>query len=151
VERATKSSKKESTPAEVIKELSIVMSEEEVVLTNAEGQRYCRVIDCDEAAVIDGHCRLHYIMYWKRNKNKVKILEGGKLDKYIEELTQRYPDKYLEMLRKDLLTEKEFNSIITEMDADDAAEDEAENDDDGRFVDEVRGVAAATTDDDDGF
>lgn len=121
---------------------------EEVVLTNAEGKRYCRVADCDEAAMIDGHCRLHYIMYWKRNKNKAKILEGGKLDKYIEELTQRYPDKYLEILKKDLLSEKEFTGIITEMDAEDAADDENENEDDSRFVEEIRGGIPTGSDDD---
>ncbi len=122
---------------------------EEVILTNADGKQYCKVHDCDEAAVIDGHCRLHYIMYWKRNKNKTKILDGAKLDKYIEELTQRYPDKYLEMLRKDLSSEKDFNGIIVEMDADDNEDAESEEDD-NRFIEEVRGGVPSTTDDDDG-
>ncbi|MBK9293920.1 MAG: hypothetical protein IPM57_05665 [Oligoflexia bacterium] len=121
---------------------------EEVILTNAEGKRYCRVSDCDEVSMIDGYCRLHYIMYWKRNKNKLKILEGGKLDKYIEELTQRYPDKYLEILKKDLLSEKEFNTIITEMDQDDAGDDVESEEEDNRFVEEIRGGIPTGSDDD---
>lgn len=129
---------------------SIVIEEakEEIILTNAEGKRYCRSTDCDETAVIDGYCRLHYIMYWKRNKNKIKILEGGKLDKYIEELTQRYPDKYLEILKKDLLSEKEFNTIITEMDQDDAGDDAESEEEDSRFVEEIRGGIPTGSDDD---
>ncbi len=122
---------------------------EEVILTDADGKRYCKVIDCDEIAVIEGHCRLHYIMFWKRGKTKTKILDGGKLDKYIEALTLRYPDKYLEILRKDLLSEKEFNTIITEMDADDAEDAESEEED-NRFTEEIRGTHTTNTDDDDG-
>lgn len=124
----------------------------EVVLTNAEGKRYCKVADCDEVEAIDSYCRLHYIMYWKRNKTKAKILEGGKLDKYIEELTNRYPDKYLEMLKKDLQSEKEFNGIIAEMDAEDAEEELESEEDDNRFIEEVRGtVTSGGTDDDESF
>src|ERR1017187_718386 len=56
--------------------------EPEVVLTNAEGEQYCRKTDCDSPATSNGLCRLHYLSEWKRNKVKTKILEGGKLDKY---------------------------------------------------------------------
>lgn len=149
---ATKASAKEALKGKVLPLAHPIAApevQEEVVLTNAEGKRYCKVTDCDEVEAIDAYCRLHYIMYWKRNKTKGKILEGGKLDKYIDELTARYPDKYLEMLKKDLSSEKEFNSIISEMDAEEAADEDSEEED-NRFIEEVRGTVPTSTGDDDG-
>ena len=46
---------------------------------------------------------------------KSLILADGKLDKYIEELTRRYPDKYVEIIRKDLKSEKDFTGAIQEL------------------------------------
>ncbi|MGE0764211.1 MAG: hypothetical protein AB7N80_13095 [Bdellovibrionales bacterium] len=124
---------------------------EEVVLTDAEGRRYCRVKDCDQLAMVDTYCRYHYLLYWKRIQVRKKILTEGKLERYIEELTARYPDKFLDMLRKDLRSEKEFVAAIQELEIDESQgenefEEESEN-----FIEEVRGISsepASTTDDD---
>lgn len=115
--------------------------QEEVVLTDAEGRRYCRVKDCDQLASVDSHCRYHYLLYWKKIQVRKKILTEGKLERYIEELTARYPDKFLDMLRKDLKSDKEFLAAIHELEIDESQaegefEDEAEP-----FIDEVRGMS----------
>ena len=126
-------------------------TEEEIVLLDAEGRRYCRVKDCDQASTVDGYCRYHYLLFWKNIQVRKKILAEGKLERYIEELTARYPDKYLDMLRKDLRSEKEFMAAIQELEIDEAAvdgefEDEAQN-----YLDDVRGMGSETsTRDDDG-
>jgi hypothetical protein len=119
--------------AEEIEEL------EDVVLTDAEGRRLCKVKDCDELATVEKFCRYHYLLYWKKIQTRKKILADGKLDKYIEELTSRYPDKYIEMLRKDLKSEKDFISAIQELEIDDASEADFEEDDDN-LMEEVRGM-----------
>jgi len=125
--------------------------EAEVILTNADGKQYCRVHDCDNESTTEGYCRYHYLALWKRNKVKAKILQNGKLDKYIEDLTAKYPDKYLEMLRKDLSSEKDFNLIVAEMDVEDSG-DEAENEEEtSRFIEEVRGGIPTPDDDEGGF
>ena len=137
-------------PAELSPEavLAAAAAEEtEVVLTNADGQQYCRMPECDNAATSNGLCRLHYISQWKRNKVKGKILEGGKLDKYIEDLTSKYPDKYLEMLRKDLASEKDFNLIVTEMDMEASGDDAEADDEASRLIAEVRGGVPTSSDD----
>ena len=55
-------------------------------------------------------------------------LRSGKLKRYIEELTARYPDKFLHMLRKDLGGEKEFLAAIQELEIDESSsEDEFED------------------------
>jgi hypothetical protein len=141
---------KEAKPAtkatiKAAKEEVVEIPPEEVVLTDSEGRRFCRVKDCDQVGSVDGYCRLHYLVYWKRIQVRKKILSEGKLERYIEELTARYPDKYLDMLRKDLRSEKEFLAAIQELEIDESAvesefaEDEAQN-----YLDEVRGMSETT-------
>lgn len=101
---------------------------EDVVLTDAEGRRYCRVKDCDRLAEVDAYCRYHYILLWKNIQTRRHILQEGKLERYIEELTARYPDKFLEILKKDLRSEKDFLAAIQELEIDESAV-EAEFDD----------------------
>jgi hypothetical protein len=117
---------------------------EEVVLTDAEGRRYCRVKDCDQLSTVDGYCRYHYLLYWKKIQIRKKILSEGKLERYVEELTARYPDKFLEMLRKDLRSEKEFLAAIQELEIDESAVDNELEDETQTYIDEVRGLGEAT-------
>ena len=110
--------------------------------------------DCDQLAVVETYCRYHYLLFWKRIQVRKKILTEGKLERYVEELTARYPDKFLDMLRKDLRSEKEFVAAIQELEIDESQgendfEEESEN-----FIEEVRGVssdAAASSSSDDDF
>ncbi len=130
----------------VIEEVEIVESEppeapEEVVLTDAEGRRYCRVKDCDQLATVDGYCRYHYLLFWKKIQVRKKILTEGKLERYIEELTARYPDKFLDMLRKDLRSEKEFLAAIQELEIDESQGDNEFEDEGENLIDEVRGMS----------
>lgn len=133
---------KEEAPEPVIAAPTTAADEdEEVILTDAEGRRYCRVKDCDQAATVDSYCRYHYLLYWKNIQVRKKILSEGKLERYIEELTARYPDKYLEMLRKDLKNEKDFLSAIQELEIDDSGVDNEYEDEAQSFLEEVRGMS----------
>ena len=123
--------------------------DEEIVLTDAEGRRYCRVKDCDQLSSVDGYCRYHYLALWKKIQVRKKILSEGKLERYIEELTARYPDKFLEMLRKDLRSEKEFLSAIQELEIDENAVDNEFEDEAQNYIDEVRGMEPTARDDED--
>lgn len=114
---------------------------EEVILTDAEGRRYCRVKDCDQSVVVEAYCRYHYLLYWKKIQVRKKILDEGRLERYIEELTARYPDKFLDMLRKDLRSEKEFLAAIQELEIDEAAVEAEFEDDSGPEIEEVRGIS----------
>lgn len=115
-------------------------SDEEVVLTDAEGRRYCRARDCDQIAAVDAYCRYHYLMFWKKIQVRKKILQDGKLERYVEELTSRYPDKFLEMIRRDLRTEKDFLAAIQELEIDESAVDNDYEEDNSAFIEEVRGM-----------
>lgn len=127
--------------------------DEEVYLTDSEGRRLCRVRDCDQVSTVDGYCRYHYLLLWKKIQIRKSILLDGKLDKYIIDLTTRYPDKYLEAIRKDLRSEKDFLSAIQELEIDESALGEMENQEEEAqtFAEEFRGIGEAPTAmDDDG-
>ena len=120
-------------------------SDEEIFLTDAEGNRYCRSRDCDQIAIVDSYCRYHYLLFWKRIQIRKKILVDGKLERYVEELTSRYPDKFLEMIRRDLRTQKDFLSAIQELEIDESNTENEMEDDAQSFIDEVRGMNETTT------
>ncbi len=129
------------------------VKDEEVYLTDSEGRRLCRVRDCDQVSNVEGYCRYHYLLLWKKIQIRKVILIDGKLEKYVEDLTSRYPDKFLEMIRKDLKTEKDFLSVIQELEIDESAINELDNAEDEQqsFSDEIRGIGDAPTSlDDDG-
>ena len=128
--------------------------DEDVFLTDAEGNPYCRAKDCDQIAAVDGYCRYHYLLLWKRIQIRKEILQDGKLEKYVEDLTSRYPDKFLEMLRKDLRTTKDFMAAIAELEIDESSGEGDFEEDAQTYIDEVRGLsdaASAATMEDDEF
>jgi hypothetical protein len=125
--------------------------DEEVYLTDSEGRRLCKVRDCDQVSNVDGYCRYHYLLLWKKIQIRKDILIDGKLEKYIEDLTSRYPDKFLEVIKKDLKTEKDFHSVIQEMELDENALNESDGEDEVQsFADEIRGIGETPSMDEDG-
>jgi hypothetical protein len=124
---------------------------EEIILTDAEGRRYCRRRDCDQLAIVESYCRYHYLLFWKKIQQRKKILCDGKLIHYIEELTSRYPDKYLEMIRRDLRTEKDFMAAIQELEIDETGGEDSDFEEDSSILDEVRGASDTHSREDDDF
>lgn len=146
---------KTKTP-EQMEELRALLGEDggeevEIALRDAEGRLYCRMRECDELSLVDGYCRFHYLKLWKKIQLRKKILTDGKLEKYIEELTLRYPDKYIEMIRDDLKSEKHFLAAIQELEIEDVNEEAVETDEDQGLLEEVRGVQTIGDTDDDSF
>jgi len=125
--------------------------DEEIYLTDSEGRRLCKVRDCDQVSTVEGYCRYHYLLLWKKIQTRKHILQDNKLEKYIVDLMARFPDKFVDVVRKDLKTEKDFLSVIQELEIDESALAESESDDDVQsFSDEIRGIGEAPSMDDDG-
>ncbi|TGD45893.1 hypothetical protein EP118_14165 [Halobacteriovorax sp. Y22] len=76
----------------------------------------CLAKGCDNPATTAGYCRLHYIGYWKEIKNKITILEEGMLQKFVREITSKYPVKVIDEVLKDLADDKSFVDVLREMD-----------------------------------
>jgi len=115
----------------------------DAVITDAEGRVLCRINDCDQPSVVDGYCRYHYLLYWRKIQARRRLIGEGKLEKYIEELTARYPRKYLEMLKKDLFSEGDFLATVEELEIIDNNRGKNEADD-ASMIEEVRGVTASS-------
>lgn len=125
--------------------------DEEIYLTDSEGRRLCKVRDCDQVANVETYCRYHYLLLWKKIQTRKHILMDNKLEKYIVDLMARYPDKFVDVVKKDLKTEKDFLSVIQELEIDESALSENESDDEVQsFSDEIRGIGDAPSMDDDG-
>jgi len=103
-------------------------------MTNA----ICREVGCEAKATSSGYCRLHYIKNWKRIKKKELLLREGKLNRYIEELVQKYPDKYIEAIRHDLSDDSEFNKAVSDLDLDEGVDDFESDSDFDHLVDSIR-------------
>lgn len=136
--KAAKNEPAKSKEDVVVVEAKVV--QQELILTDAEGRRLCKVKDCDQPAVVEGYCRYHYLFFWKKIQNRKKILSEGKLEQYIEELTARYPLKFLELIRKDLATEADFMGAIQELDIDE--NNNIDDFEDENFMEEVRGMGS---------
>lgn len=127
--------------AELTQEFTEKKTATEVFLTDAEGRVLCKFSGCDEISTVEGYCRYHYLLNWKRIQLKKKILSEGKLEKYINELTAKYPDKYIDMLKNDLKTEKDFLSVVNELEIDDTDNSMSDDEEDSYIEQEVQGVS----------
>ena len=83
----------------------------------------CREVACENMATTGPYCRMHYIKNWRRIKNKEKILSENRLNGFIEELVSKYPEKYIEAIRADLASEKEFAKVISDLDLDESVDE----------------------------
>lgn len=90
---------------------------------DANGAAVCREVACELMATTAHYCRMHYIKNWKKIKRKEMILKEKKLNHYIEELISKYPDKYIEAIRQDLASEKDFAKVIADLEIDEGTDD----------------------------
>ena len=91
---------------------------------NGYDSSICREVACELSSTTGGYCRMHYIKNWKRIKRKEVILKEKKLNSYIEELISKYPDKYIEAIRQDLASEKDFSKVIADLEIDEGGLDD---------------------------
>lgn len=98
---------------------------------------------CDNIRTTQSYCRLHYLRNWKTIQKKREILKEGKLQEYIEELISKYPPKYIEALLSDLSDDKEFYTVLNQLNITsefDFEEDELVNVDDDDDDDNDLGI-----------
>lgn len=75
--------------------------------------KICKEADCQNAATTEGFCRLHYLRNWKRIKDEARRKAARKLNRYIESVIRRHPDRYVEMIKKDLRSPS-FDQYVAE-------------------------------------
>lgn len=75
--------------------------------------RICKDEECRNAATTEGYCRLHYLRNWRKIKEEAKKKSTKKLNRYIEYVVKKHPDRYLEIIKKDLRSPT-FNRDVEE-------------------------------------
>jgi hypothetical protein len=97
--------------------------------SSAGGKKRCREPGCEHEVLLSGYCRLHYIKNWRKIKRKEAILASGQLNNYVEELVNKYPDKYLDVIRQDLVSEKEWAKVVVDLELESSEEEGAGDED----------------------
>lgn len=100
----------------------------------ANNKKRCREPGCEHELLLSGYCRLHYIKNWRKVKRKEAILASGQLNNYVEELVSKYPDKYLDVIRQDLATEKDWVKVVVDLELE-------SSDEEGSGDEDMEGVA----------
>lgn len=99
----------------------------------------CREVACEGLATSAGYCRLHYIKNWKKIKRKELILKEGKLNQFIEELVAKYPEKYIEAIRTDLMNDKDFAKVVFDLELDESIDEiETDSESEENVVEEIK-------------
>ncbi len=101
--------------------------------SGALSRKRCREPLCDHDPLISGFCRLHYIKNWRKIKRKEAILATGQLNNYVEELVHKYPEKYLDVIRQDLASEKDWAKVVVDLELE-TGDEEASGDEETESV-----------------
>ena len=83
--------------------------------------KICSEPGCKNAQTAKGYCRLHYLKNWKQIKADEKQKTAERLNKYVEGIVKRSPDKYVDEVKRDLKSNRLLDSFSGES-QDDAAD-----------------------------
>jgi hypothetical protein len=73
--------------------------------------RICKEEGCKNAATSGGYCRLHYLKNWKKLKQAEHERAAKKLNRYVESVIRRHPDRYVEIIKKELKSQN-FGKLV---------------------------------------
>lgn len=64
--------------------------------------KICKEKECHNAQTTEGYCRLHYLKNWKKVQTEKKKKAAKNLNRYVEAILKRNPDRYIEEIKKDI-------------------------------------------------
>ena len=67
--------------------------------------KLCKDKECNNAQTTGGFCRLHYLRFWKKIKTDKQKKAAKHLNSYIEGIMRRFPDRFVEEIKKDIRSE----------------------------------------------
>lgn len=68
--------------------------------------KICKEEGCHNSQTTSGFCRLHYLKNWKNIKREQQERAAKKLNRYIEAICRKHPDKYIEVIKDEIKTKK---------------------------------------------
>ncbi len=76
--------------------------------------KYCLEENCSGQASMQGYCRLHYIKNWKLIQFQKRLKSEHKLNSYVEQMVDKYPEGYVKAIREDLASDSDLLELIAE-------------------------------------
>lgn len=73
--------------------------------------KICKEKNCHNAQSTQGFCRLHYLKNWKKVQTEKRGKATKSLNRYVESILKRYPDRYMEQIKKDIRS-KDFDEKV---------------------------------------
>ena len=64
--------------------------------------KICAEPGCKNVQTTKGYCRLHFLKNWKRLKDEAQRKAADRLNRDVEGIGKKSPDRYMETIRKDL-------------------------------------------------
>ena len=68
--------------------------------------KICKEESCQNSQTTGGFCRLHYLKNWKKIQLDKKKKAAKNLNRYVESILKRNPDRYVEIIKKDIRSKK---------------------------------------------
>ncbi|MDO8527134.1 MAG: hypothetical protein Q7T03_05530 [Deltaproteobacteria bacterium] len=75
--------------------------------------KICKEKGCHNSQTTDGFCRLHYLRNWKKIQTEKRKKAAKNLNRYVESILQRHPDRYVEEIKKEIRS-KDFGKRVDE-------------------------------------
>lgn len=68
--------------------------------------KICIEPGCKNAQTTKDYCRLHYLKNWKSIKDAEQKKAADRLNKYVEGIVKKFPDKYVDVIRREIRTDR---------------------------------------------
>lgn len=78
-------------------------------------KKRCAEKKCRGEATTAHFCRFHYIAHWGEGPERHAPMREDRLNYYIREITRRYPEEYLEIIKRDLSSDESFKKSLRAM------------------------------------
>ncbi len=93
--------------------------------------KICTEAGCKNSQTVKDYCRLHYLKNWKKLKEKEKKAAVDRLNRYVEGICKKHPDRYVDVIRREVHEEKGDFEPLGELSPDDFSDGFTFKDDEG--------------------
>lgn len=101
-DKKTAATAKSGAKVEATKGVSKKAEKETAKAKESKKGKFCNEPGCTLPQMNDHFCRLHYIKNWNTIISSRRAQARANLNKYIESLSEKYPDEYMEKIRDDI-------------------------------------------------
>jgi hypothetical protein len=64
--------------------------------------KICIEPGCKNVQTTKDYCRLHYLKNWRKIRDHAQKKAAERLNKYVEGICKKYPEKYIDVIRREI-------------------------------------------------